>query len=464
MDRFHAALDSFLVVVACLLISVGWAAFSPQQQNVGVALPQGSAVFETSLQSRISTSDTSMTLVTNALRGSETLSGYNCFTIDEGRSDSEFVCGDVSGTTVSNLERGLSFSTGTTTVAALKFAHRVGANVKITDFPLIQRMRHQLSGTDTIVNILKYASHPTFTATTDIVDKKYVDDIAFSGAAVVDATTAARGVGEVANQAEAAASTATGGSGVLLLPASMSTSTWNLATAAQRLVMTGSSGLIDPNFLRLASSTHATTSVAFGWGTTPVLVPLSSPAATNTIMAFSGTSPYRASFVEEGWTLIESTTTASTMSTATTTAITAASLSSFRELKIFVQTTGTSVAGTFDINFNNDGGNNSNNYGYRSFLDYVQTGALADADAIVPVTNGTTSPLHFEITISNPTSARKMLHWLGEANSSAAVIPSVYSGAGVWNNSSNPITSIALKTSAGTFNSGMIISVFGKRN
>ena len=45
-----------------------------------------------------------MTLVSNSLRGGESLSGFNCFTLDEGRSDSEFVCGSVSGTSVTSLE------------------------------------------------------------------------------------------------------------------------------------------------------------------------------------------------------------------------------------------------------------------------------------------------------------------------------------------------------------------------
>jgi hypothetical protein len=296
MSKLHAALDALLVVVACLLISIGWAAFRPQQQNVGVALPQGSAVFETSLQSRISASDTSMTLVTNTLRGGETLSGYNCFTIDEGRSDSEFVCGDVSGTTVSNLERGLSFSTGTTTVSSLRFAHRVGANVKITDFPLIQRMRHQLSGTDTIVNILKYASHPTFTATTDIVDKKYVDDTAFAGAGVIDATASARGVGELATTLETASSTPTGSSGVLLIPASNATSTFNPLTAALRVVVTQNNGKIDNYFI--ATSTLFTNQ-PFSVGTTTMTGSLtlsgnnstSNIASTSIVSFTSSTSP-----------------------------------------------------------------------------------------------------------------------------------------------------------------------------
>jgi hypothetical protein len=122
-----------LIAVTILLLIVSFVAWF--QISRAVTLPSGPALFETSLQSRISSTDTSMTLVANSLRGGQSITGYNCFTIDEGRSDSEYVCGTVSGTSVTSLERGLSFTTGTTTVVALEKAHRKGADVKITDSP-----------------------------------------------------------------------------------------------------------------------------------------------------------------------------------------------------------------------------------------------------------------------------------------------------------------------------------------
>src|SRR5665811_1297356 len=85
-----------------------------QAPVVGVALPSATAVFETSIASPISSSATTMTLTTNAIRGGGSLSGYNCFTIDEGSAQAETICGTVSATTVSSLTRGISQSTGTT--------------------------------------------------------------------------------------------------------------------------------------------------------------------------------------------------------------------------------------------------------------------------------------------------------------------------------------------------------------
>jgi hypothetical protein len=193
------------------------------------------------------------------------VSGYTCFTIDEGSSQAEFTCGTVSGTSVTSLLRGISPATGTTTVSALQFSHRRGASVKITDYPLIQILKAQANGEDTYPNILRYASHPTFSATTDIVDKKYVDDTAFSGAAVIDATALARGVVELATGAEAAASTASGSSGVLALPASLATSTYNSLTAANRVVVTGGSGKIDNYFIATSTLFNNIGGVPYTW-------------------------------------------------------------------------------------------------------------------------------------------------------------------------------------------------------
>src|SRR5207245_2704624 len=154
--------------------------------------------------------DTSMTLVANSLRGSETLSGYNCFTLDEGRTDQEFVCGSVSGTSVTSLERGISFSTGTTTVTANKYAHRKGADVKITEYPLIQRLRNLLNALETIPAALLYTSHPCSVSSSafTICDKSYSDGLVAAGVAAGNTGTA--GIFMQATGLQAASSTPTG--------------------------------------------------------------------------------------------------------------------------------------------------------------------------------------------------------------------------------------------------------------
>lgn len=250
---------SFLFITATTLwVSV---AYLPTPVS-GASLPSATAVFETSLASPITSSATSMTLTANSVRGGGSLSGYTCFTVDEGSAQAETICGTVSATTVSSLTRGVSQATGTTTVSALQFAHRRGANVKITDFPVLQIMKAQLNGEDTLPNLLTYAAAtPACAKAGQLCDYTYVTNLAFSGAGVVDASTVARGFVEIATQIEAASSTAQGSVGLLVLPASLSTSTWNLNTSALRLVMTNNSGKIDNNFI--ATSTLFATSTLY---------------------------------------------------------------------------------------------------------------------------------------------------------------------------------------------------------
>lgn len=245
MRRNRLAFDAILVSIVVLLVSVGiytkdrTPAPTPIQEPIattttlGVALPSGTAVFETSLQDRIAAADTSMTLVNASTTSGEDVSGYNCFTIDEGRSDAEFVCGTVSAKTVSSLERGLSLTTGTTTVTASKEPHRKGASVKITDYPLIQRMRHQLSGTDTIAALMTYTSGVACTAasaSTTLCGKAYADALANQGAATSSESVA--GIAMLATALRAASSTDLGADTPLVLQAKNATDTPQYGCAA----------------------------------------------------------------------------------------------------------------------------------------------------------------------------------------------------------------------------------------
>lgn len=226
---------------------------------LGATLPQGVAVFQTSLLSQISSSDTSMTLRANSVRGGGTLSGFHCFTVDEGSSIAEYICGTVSGTSVTSLIRGVDPLTGTTTNATLQFPHRRGAEVKITDFPLLQIMRNQLNGTESIPNVLFYSSNVTISSSTQLATKKYVDDTSVAGAP--DANTTTKGVIEIATSIENASSTATGGTSATLVPSS-STATSSprrgcngTATAgALCIVVAQNDGKISPNFIATSSS------------------------------------------------------------------------------------------------------------------------------------------------------------------------------------------------------------------
>jgi len=200
-----------LIFIISLVLTYGLVTYlKPQQQSVGLALPSIVSVFETSLQTGITSTATTLTLTANSIRGGGALSGFSCVTLDEGNSNAEQVCGTVSGTTMSSITRGISYSDGITEVAANKYSHRRGASVKLTDSPIIQRLKAQNNGDSTFVNQLTYESYLTPVDDEDIISKKYVDDIAIAGASDGGFTT--KGIYEQATQIEMASSTGAVGS------------------------------------------------------------------------------------------------------------------------------------------------------------------------------------------------------------------------------------------------------------
>ena len=271
-----------------IILIVGFAASNrPQSTSLGAALPQSVAVFETSLASPISSSATSMTLTANSIRGGGALSGFNCFTVDEGSAQAETICGTVSGTTVSSLTRGISQSTGTTTVAALQFSHRRGANVKITDFPILQILKAQASGEDTYPNPLTYANgqHPcsVSSASTTICDKNYSDNLVAAGASAGSNSVA--GIFLSATGAQAASSTASGTYNAVtynyVLPASIATDTPNTATRGTKVLMSLITGYLNQAWLNLTE--------AFTWTGAHIFNGTLTANATTTIAASSVT-------------------------------------------------------------------------------------------------------------------------------------------------------------------------------
>jgi len=238
-------------IIFLILIVLGFIGYNIlKPAPTGVALPQAVAVFETSLQSPITSTATTMTLTANSIRGGGSLSGYNCFSIDEGSSNAETICGTVSGTTVTGLSRGISQATGTTTVAALQFSHRRGSNVKITDFPIIQRLKAQNNGEDTFANILLYDVPKTFSTSTSLVDKNYVDNLSNQGAAT--SSEAVAGISELATQIEMASSTDNGINNPLVLQAKYATS--SPQTAGLWSVITNNAGKIAQGFIDLTQN------------------------------------------------------------------------------------------------------------------------------------------------------------------------------------------------------------------
>lgn len=166
--------------------------------NVGVDLPEAPALFETSLAAPISSTATTIPLSSIVVRGGEQLANYNCFTIDEGSSQAEFVCGTISTSTTSliNAARGVSAKDGFTENAALQFSHRRGASVKVTDFPIIQLLRSQNNGDEAFENVLKYASGVVPSGANELADVGYVLSVVTGGSVSFDGLTVGATAGE----------------------------------------------------------------------------------------------------------------------------------------------------------------------------------------------------------------------------------------------------------------------------
>lgn len=166
------------IITAIAIIGILFVPF----QTIASMLPVAPAIFETSLSFPLSVTDTSLTLVSTGLIGGQTLpTGYSCFTIDQGQPNTEYTCGLVSGTTVTNLIRGIDPLTGNTSDANLTFSHRRGADVKITDFPVLTLLRNILNGSDTLPGPISYASGISPVGNQDLTTKSYVLSVVNGG-------------------------------------------------------------------------------------------------------------------------------------------------------------------------------------------------------------------------------------------------------------------------------------------
>ncbi|MDD5110498.1 MAG: hypothetical protein PHI63_04780 [Patescibacteria group bacterium] len=218
---------------------------------LGTTIPVTVALFETSLQASITSSDTSMTLVNGTDKDGNTLSGTYAFIIDEGESIEEFVQASCTDTACSGMTRGISVVSASTTVTALKQPHRRGASVKMTDFPIIGILTRIFNDQGTLPVPIHYQENfdLTTSSNTTLASKAYVDSVGSSGAANANEST--KGISELSTGIEAASSTSAGGTGArLVLPGSLATSTPS-ANAGLQVVVTENDGKLSQKFLDL---------------------------------------------------------------------------------------------------------------------------------------------------------------------------------------------------------------------
>ena len=169
-------------------ISVSLALASAVFLGVNIAqaltLPVSPALFDTVLASPQQTTDTTATLVTsfNLVAGD-----YACFLFDGSLTTAEYECGTASTTPtiLINLQRGLDFRFGTTTVSLNTFYHRSGGDVRITTFPVLSYFQQLLSGSTGFSNVIGYSNSISTTTingnASNLVDVALLDSTAFTG-------------------------------------------------------------------------------------------------------------------------------------------------------------------------------------------------------------------------------------------------------------------------------------------
>lgn len=223
--------------------------------SFGATIPVVTAIFETSLASKISSTATSLILTTATDSAGNGLSGYVCLTLDESTTSQEFVCGTASGTSVTSMIRGIDVVDGDLEVTALKKEHRRGASVKITNYPQLAILSRILNGDETLPNAIKYASEPTWTyGTYQLVNyeemKDYADALSIAGAP--DGNLITKGIYEMATTAETLLGTATGSTGAyLIVPNSLFD---DISSAKNIVPVTGSDGKLDQSFIDLTEN------------------------------------------------------------------------------------------------------------------------------------------------------------------------------------------------------------------
>ncbi len=268
----HSLLASISKFIVGILVSVGIIS-----APLGTGFNPGQAQRFTLAGSGITSSASSITISSFAYPDGTpiTMSNLNSSveygTLEPGTSKEEQipftgVTQNVNGTAVlTGVSRGLSFYYPFAASTTLAMSHAGASTFVLSNTAAFysefakNKTDESISGIWTFASttIPRLDSYLAPTLDNELASKKYVDDIAISGSP--DATTAVKGIVEIATDVETASSTPTGSTGAtLVIPASNATSTYNSATAPLKVVVTDNSGKIDGNFLDTTESYNFT--------------------------------------------------------------------------------------------------------------------------------------------------------------------------------------------------------------
>lgn len=210
------------------------------------------AFFDSYLSGAISASQTTLTLGSNKTAAGTTLAnGYYSFIIDQNiPNQTEIVEGNVSGTALTGLLRGVDPQNPNVTSTALAFSHLSGADIRVTDYSAFGHITRILSGLDTLPAILSYDSTTnTSTLTSNLLNIPtvgYVNSVASSGAPNADTIT--KGILQLATSTQVASGTVLGSTGAsLVVPNSFFRST---SSPSVLVPVTDANGKIDSGFIK----------------------------------------------------------------------------------------------------------------------------------------------------------------------------------------------------------------------
>ena len=113
------------------------------------------------------------------------------------------------------------------------------------------------------------------------------------------------------------------------------------------------------------------------------------------------------------------------------------------------------------MQFNSD---SAANYGFRTFQNYVGSGDYAGVSQITLVSS-TSSLQYIILDVHNKTATRKLINWYGSASSGGSTIPTIMTGAGVWNNTTSNINQVYIYSpNVDNFSIGSRLTVYGSRD
>jgi hypothetical protein len=228
---------------------------TPKVQTLGSYNPSGGGTYR--LRTTAGSTDTQIQLssfkepVSNIAYTMTVLNssvGYG--TLDPQTSKSEFISftgiiQNSDGTAIlTGVTRGLARSYPYTASSTLRQPHAGQSIFILSDSPQHFNEYAVKQNDETITGDWKVGSPINATS---IANRNYVDGKIFGG--IGNASETATGTVQIATGLQTASSTSNGTLGRLVIPASLSTSTYNSATAPLKVVVTQNSGKIDDNFI-----------------------------------------------------------------------------------------------------------------------------------------------------------------------------------------------------------------------